>query len=517
MDRRTFLARGGYGVAGALFAHRTSASGEVPGARAATLTIGSGPARCYLPPNYAGLSYELAQLTEPAFFSEGHHALISLCRRLSRNGVLRLGGNTSEFCWFQATPSTPAPKLPVPSGNLSANWMPHRLFALQPQAIDNLAGFLRAAGWQAIYGLNLGHSTPERAAVEAAYVSAKLGPRLLFFQIGNEPNYYGDAINGTRPAGWNFDDYAREWLSFAHAILDRVPNARFGGPDVGSTEWITRFGNEVAPRLPGRVSTLTGHYYAEGPPDDPKMTTARLLAGDPAIAASMAKIENVAKAHSVAYRMTEGNSCYRGGKPGMSDAFASALWAADYMLLLASLGCKGVNLHGGDSRFLSAGLGNHNPGLHTEGAHGKRQNGFYTPISTEQGQPAFAMPIYYGMLLANQLAGSALLEANLKTTANVTAYAADADGSAKSRKVAILNKDARQSVSMTIAAGQRFRRASVWRLQAPALHATAGVTFGGAAVSSDGSWHPRAEPLAVNDGRTVIEVPAASGALLFLE
>jgi hypothetical protein len=517
MDRRAFLAGTGYSVAGALLPHRTSVFAEIPASSAATLTIGSQRTNYSLPVNYTGLSYELAQMTEPAFFSEGHHDLIALCRTLSRNGVLRLGGNTSEFCWFQATPSTAAPKLVVPSGNLSANWMPHRLFAVQPQAIDNLAGFLRATGWRAIYGLNLGHSTPARAAVEAAYVSAKLGSHLLFFQIGNEPNYYGDAANGTRPAGWNFDDYAREWLAFAHAILAKVPDARFGGPDVGSTEWITRFGNEVAPRLPGRVTTLTGHYYAEGPPDDPRMTTDRLLAGDPAVAASMAKIEPVAKEHSLVYRMTEGNSCYRGGKPGMSDAFASALWAADYMLLLASLGCEGVNLHGGDSRFLSAGLGNHNPGLHTAAAHGKRQNGFYTPISTEQGQAARAMPIYYGMLLANQFAGAALLDANLQTAANITAYAADVDDSEKGCKVAVLNKDRGKSLSMTITSKQRFRRASVWRLRAPSLNATSVVTLGGSAVASDGSWHPHAESLVVNDGHTVIEVPAASGALIFLE
>jgi hypothetical protein len=35
------------------------------------------------------------------------------------------------------------------------------------------------------------------------------------------------------------------------------------------------------------------------------------------------------KAAGVPHRMTEGNSCYHGGQPGVSDAFASALRAAD--------------------------------------------------------------------------------------------------------------------------------------------------------------------------------------------
>ena len=116
----------------------------------------------------------------------------------------------------------------------------------------------------------------------------------------------------------------------------------------------------------GQLKVLTGHYYAEGPPNDPRVTTERLLAGNPKIAGEMQKIEAVARAHGLVYRMTEGNSCYRGGKPGMSNAFAAALWAGDYMLLLASLGCVGVNLHGGTSDFLTAGLGGHTPGMESQ-------------------------------------------------------------------------------------------------------------------------------------------------------
>ena len=44
-----------------------------------------------------------------------------------------------------------------------------------------------------IYGLNLWHGTPENAAAEAAYVFETLGPRLICFQIGNEPDMDHDA------------------------------------------------------------------------------------------------------------------------------------------------------------------------------------------------------------------------------------------------------------------------------------------------------------------------------------
>ena len=59
----------------------------------------------------------------------------------------------------------------------------------------------------------------------------------------------------------------------------------------------------------------------------------------------------------VRVRMTEGNTCYRGGKPGVSDVFASALWSADYSLLLAGNNYSGINLHGGTGSIIASGLG----------------------------------------------------------------------------------------------------------------------------------------------------------------
>jgi SSS family solute:Na+ symporter len=440
--------------------------------------------------SFIGLSYELAQLTEPAFFSAQHKDLVALFRRLSPSGILRIGGNTSEFSWFQASPETTAPRLHIPPGDLAQNWMPHRLFAIQPAAIDALAGFLDATGWTAIYGLNFGNSTPERAASEAAYVQQKLGPRLAFFQIGNEPDFYQDANNGTRPPGWGFDDYVREWIAFASAVSERVPEARFGGPDTGaSSDWVTRFCEEVAPKLGKHLVGISGHYYAEGPPNDPKVTSERLLAGDPKVIQSTREIVRVADAHGLVYHMSEGNSCFRGGKPGMSDAFAASLWAADYLLRLASMGCGGINLHGGDSRFLSAGLGDHNPGLDAAGNRKQSApNGFYTPIATEEGHVAEARPVYYGMLLAQEFAGATMLALEPQSFGLLGAYAAEKNGK---MMIALVNKAAYGDRDLTVAAERPFRSASLWRLTAPALVATNGIEFGRAAVNADGTWSPR--------------------------
>ena len=51
-----------------------------------------------IPRNYTGFGVETSQLAEPDFFSPSNTGLIALHRRLSPSGVLRIGGNASEFC-----------------------------------------------------------------------------------------------------------------------------------------------------------------------------------------------------------------------------------------------------------------------------------------------------------------------------------------------------------------------------------------------------------------------------------
>ncbi len=511
MNRRSFLQGAASAAAAIACPHASLAQ-----AASARLTLRSDPSAPHVPLNYTGLSYELAQLTDPTFFSASNRNLVACFRLLTPHGVLRIGGNTSEFCWFKASADTPEPKLHVPTGNLDANWMPHRLFAITPQAIDALAGFLQATGWRLIYGLNFGNSTPQRAAEEAAYVAAKIGSKLEFFQIGNEPDLYHTATNGTRPPDWGFEDYLHEWTAFAQTISARVPSARFGGPDVAAaSHWVTQFGQQVPAEIAPRLVALTGHYYAEGPPNDPRVTTERLLRGNASIPSETSAIEAVARAHNRIYRMTEGNSCYRGGKPGMSNAFAAALWAGDYMLQLASLGCAGVNLHGGRSAFLTAGLGDHTPGMEVAKTPQAMRSGFYTPIFTEPDMQVVAMPIFYGMMLANQFAGSTILNVtgDLKPV-NATAYAAKREHEII---LAIFNKDASMPLDVSIRAPRAIHTATAWRLQAPALDSTSGVMLAGSEIQPHAQWSPKAaEPIAVSNGIPRIHVPAASAALLFL-
>jgi hypothetical protein len=148
--------------------------------------------------------------------------------------------------------------------------------------------------------------------------------------------------------------------------------------------------------------------------------------------------------------MTEGNTCYRGGKPGVSDVFAAALWAADYSLLLASNNYSGVNLHGGTGKSVANSVGGSLPGdalLKTQGESPEKiathPHPFYTPIATF-GSDYVLEPVAYGLKFAGSFSGGTLLKTELSAKLqdagiNATAYAAKLPDGKTS--VIILNKD----------------------------------------------------------------------------
>ena len=110
------------------------------------LKIDSATSLAIVPADYMGLSYESGQLAYPDFFSPQNTALIQMFRTLSPSGVLRLGGNLSEFTlWSETEPATPPD-----AGGLVGPDPGHReprTFTITPRSIRNLQGFLaRPAG-----------------------------------------------------------------------------------------------------------------------------------------------------------------------------------------------------------------------------------------------------------------------------------------------------------------------------------------------------------------------------------
>jgi hypothetical protein len=403
-----------------------------------------------MPIDFVGLSYEVQQLADPTFFSAQNSRLIREFKALSSTGVLRLGGNTSEFAYWKPKPDSPEPEHPQVRevvGEPKAHY-----YAVTPEGVRNLAEFLEATSWNCIYGIGMGTNTPARTAEEALFVAETLADRLQYFQIGNEADLFDRHLRD--PKTWSAKTYLEEWLALARAVAARVPTAKFGLPDVASNvSWLTEIADQwPSIQAPPHVTTLTHHYYFGGPATNPDVNIPNLLKP-----ATMQKVQNTASIARAAagkigarVRMTEGNTCYRGGKPGVSDVFAAALWAADYSLLLASNDYSGVNLHGGTGKSVANSVGGTLPGdalLESKGETPEQiaahPHPFYTPIGTF-GSDYVLEPVAYGLKFAGSFSGGTLLETELSarlqaTGVNATAYAAKLPGGHTS--VIILNKD----------------------------------------------------------------------------
>lgn len=483
------------------------------------VTVDPGRELNRIPLDYNGFSIETATLANAHIYHPENQTLVALFRRLTPRGVLRIGGNSSEFCWWKTAAGATPPEIRAAGKGRDDNWMPQRLTAITPDAIDHLRGFLDATGWTCIYGLNFGTGSPARDAEEAEYVARTLGERLRYFQIGNEADFYRAPNNRLRPTGWDFADYLREWLEIANAVIGRVPDARFGGPDVGaSTDWIVRFGEEVPKTLHGRLRELTGHYYAEGPPDSPEATIENLLADDPRISERMSMIMPVARRNGLAFRMSEGNSCYRGGKAGMSNALAGALWGMDYMLDMAAHGCQGMNLHGGGGAEISSALGDKLPGARdARDLEIAKLGTFYSPVAGNPSVGYRARAIFYGMMAVEQFAGGTLVATDQQPASlNARTYAAKMG---KGWRIAFINKDLERDALVDLSIPGKANYADLWRLAAPTVDATEHITLAGAEISAgNADWMPReVEKVSLRSGSGTFRVPRASAAVLSID
>jgi len=480
ISRRAFIASASLSAAAITLRAQTPPPTPVS-PNSVTLKIPAKANGPHIPADFLGLSYEVRELTNPSFFSAANTGLIRQFKAISSHGVLRLGGNSSEFGWWKATPDSPEPEHPKTrevEGEPKAQF-----YAVTAEAVRNLAGFLKAANWTCLYGIGMGTNTPERAAEEAAFVAKTLGPSLQYFQIGNEADLFSNHLRD--PKSWSAATYLKEWLAMAQAVTARVPKAIFGMPDVAANVgWLTQIA-DLWPTLPNppHVTTLTHHYYFGGPATNPAVNIPNLLSSG-----TMSRVQATATTASAAagkmharVRMTEGNTCYRGGKPGVSDVFASALWSADYALLLAANNYSGVNLHGGSMTFIASSVGGTLPGdtmLKDAGATPEQiaahPHPFYTPIATFDGGYQLE-PVAYGLKFAGSFAGATLIPgdftAQLQATgANATAYAALLPSGHPS--VILLNKDTHHEVSITLEfAPGKSTTLEIETLHAPSLDA----------------------------------------------
>ena len=158
-------------------------------------------------------------------------------------------------------------------------------------------------------------------------------------------------------------------------------------------------------------------------------------------------------------QLDETNSTACAGKRGVDDAFASALWGLDWLFTSVDLGFCRINLHMDNAAYSAV---------------------FVTSTRTSTGvhYANRISPLYYAMYMFTHAINHRILPTTIATSANIKAYAVRSSNVGPV-KLFVINKDLSAFGTVFITTSKPMHQASLLILQAPALGATSGVTYGG--------------------------------------
>jgi hypothetical protein len=434
----------------------------------AQVTISPQAVMTPVPRSYLGLSTEYWALPQWSPSMSLLERVLSLVH-VAGGGplILRVGGDSADHSFWDP----------------DAAPMPRWAFTLAPRWLDQARELVRRLGIKLILDLNLITDSPATAAQWARAAETSL-PRgsIVAFEVGNEPDIYSRAdwlaitagrgfagrssLSRPLPATLTARSYAADFRDYAEALEQVAPHTILAGPALANPvvhgRWLTTLFAGAGHSL-GLV-TIHRYPYSACVRARAGATVAHLLslAASTGMAAALRPDVQAAHDAGLPLRLTELNSVNCGGRPGVSDTFATALWAPDALFALLRAGVDGVNLH-------------------------VRADAINAPFAlTADGLDA--RPLLYGLILFARALGPQARLVKLSThdarSLNLSVWAVRVGPD--TLHVVLIDKS-RRSVRVTLRL-PATADASVQRLLAPSASAETGVTLSGRALGRDGLW-----------------------------
>ena len=436
--------------------------------------------------NFEGLSYETLLIFPDSsgnfLFSGTNTPLINMFKTLGIKN-LRIGGNSADNV------NDNNGQLPADSTCEAADKCP---------IIDNLYSFAQAAGIKIIFTLRLKVFDTTAAAGEAAYIMKHYASLTDCFEVGNEPNVYISS----------FSTYESDFRSYQSAVLNAASGAKFCAPATtngGGQPWAESFANDF--KGDSSILLICGHFYpgartgnGTNADIDFLLDPSRLTNGSNSYPLYYSQFPSTAVSDSEIFRIEETNSLASQGESGVSNVYASTLWALDYMHWWAMKNSQGLNFHTGATSV-------YDPIMPTT------LSGTYTAEPIAYGIKAFGL----GSAGENALT----VVGSNPNNVNLTAYGLLNIGTGN-LFVTIINKEhftGTQNATVTVNPGANYSGGQIWNLKQTSgdVTATSGVTLGGAAIGGDGSWNGTSVSVSpASSGAFTISVPAASAAIVEL-
>ncbi|MEO6858651.1 MAG: hypothetical protein ABI323_08705 [Solirubrobacteraceae bacterium] len=460
----------------------------------ATLTLTPDAAPIPIPPSYLGLSTEYWALPLYARHVSTFERVLGLIH-VPGDGpmILRVGGDSADHAFW----------------NPGRRRLPSWAFTLSPKWTQLTTGIVHQLGVRLIIDLNLITNSPATAAAWAQAAVTRLPEKsIIGFEIGNEPDIYnqsswmrvtaGDLVAGRAlPTVLTLKSYLSDFRLYAsalHAVDSRLPLI---GPALAEPRshwpWVRAL---LAAHVPG-LSMISVHRYpysacSRRPRSASFPTIARILSphASTVLAAELAPMIAATHRAGLRFRLTELNSVTCGGRPRVSDAFATALWAPDTLFALLRARADGVNLH-------------------------VRANTINAPFAfTPRG--LFARPLLYGLIMFSRALadGSALLPAQLRATPSLNLHTWVVRTRSGGLHILAVDKGHHPVRLLLRLAGHAS--ATVERLRAAHPSSRFDVTLAGQRLSPRGTWTGLRRSQIVRRTRRgyVVDIPRFSAALI---
>jgi hypothetical protein len=431
------------------------------------VTVRLGAPRLRVPRSFLGLSIEYWGLPRYLQHDSTFDRVLSLLRvRGDGSTIVRIGGDSADHAYWDPR----AARLPQRAFRLTRRWLAQARALVIREHV------------RLILDLNLVANSPRMGAQWARAALAAL-PRgsVVGLEVGNEPDLYhrehwpglvriararlrGSVLSGP----FSLSSYVVDFRAYARALGVAAHGVRLVGPSVASPVTAARWLVSTVDDDRAQLGILSVHRYplsaCVGRGSRRFPTLARMLGESTSagMARTMSAAVRLADRAGLPLRVTELNSVTCGGRRGVSNAFASALWAPDALFELLRAGVDGVNVH-------------------------MRDDAFNTPFTlTRRGLDA--RPLLYGLILfARTLGrGAQLLETHVHASGRVHVKVWAVRLAGDRLHVLLINKG-RRDANIRLELPARGA-ATVQRLLAPSARATSGVTLAGLWLGRAGGW-----------------------------
>jgi hypothetical protein len=411
--------------------------------------------------------------------------------------MIRVGGNSADESAYTSSASLPA----------------GTTYRITDADLDAYKAAVPAWNGSLVIDTTLRYPGSQGTQLDVAHLAAaveRVGFALIEgVELGNEVDLFFE--NGIRSPSYDYNDHKPEFELANDAVAPVL--APGGRPRIQGATWcsphwsLSNYSDYVA-SFGSSFGSISIHRYAESVCHNDKATIPGLMADKSAAGLAQAAQPYVERAGAIPVYIGEGNSVSCGGADGVSNVWASALWALDALFNVAAVGFQRWSFHG-------------------------MPEGSYSTILFPSGSEDVAQvqPLFYGLWAFATAAanGAEIREVTTTQNSNLFIKAWSVTDRAGETRVVLLHKDpaATQNASITItpAGGALSGAATIVRGLPGAKGMTAAwrdaISFGGLTFSTSTDGLPTGTPAsesvpASGGGAFSFELPPASFVILTL-